>query len=148
MSESSNKKREIGPEVGAVMPDGTIYAGVLLTGAALYVMPQDVRLKMAWEEATQYAAGVDAHGHKDWRLPTLNELLVLYKSRHEGALRGTFNENASSDGAHRYWSCTERHGDSSLVCDVAFTGGRSGWASKGHYKLSTRPVRAEPRPGA
>lgn len=146
MSENNDEKREL--EIGDVMPDGTIYAGMSPdTGEALYATPQDAPLRMTWKEATRYAADLDTHGHKDWRLPTRTELRMLYKNRHKGALQGTFNEDDGSDRAHWYWSCTENRDDSSRVYVVDFTGGNDGWAYKDHSGLSTRPVRAEPRPG-
>jgi len=59
------------------MPDGTIYAGLSPdTGKKMYAMPADAPLTMSFNEAADYAAKLDAHGHRDWRVPTKAELKV------------------------------------------------------------------------
>lgn len=144
---SKRVKWGFAPDIGAIMPDGTIYAGISPdTGDSLYVMPVDAPLPMAWKGATKYAAALDAHGHKSWRLPTRAELKVLFENRHEGALKGTFKEQNGSVNARWYWSCTERPDNSSFVYIVRFTDGDGVWIHKDFFELSTRPVRAEPRP--
>jgi len=134
-------------EVGDKMKDGTIFAGVSPdTGENMFVTPQDAPGRLKWKAAMQYAADLNAHGHKDWKLPTKAELCVLYENRDKGALKGTFNERDSgSDGARWYWSCTEPRGFASFVYDVDFTVGGVVWVLK-DKRLSGRVVRAEPRP--
>src|SRR5262245_32539436 len=69
------------PKVGDRMPDGTIYAGDSPeTGKPMYTTPRAVRSPMEWKEARDYAKNLDAHGHKDWRLPTKRELAVLFNN--------------------------------------------------------------------
>lgn len=92
------------PEPGTKMKDGTIYAGVSPdTGTALYVLPQDAPLVMKWKEAMQYAANLDAHGHRDWKLPSKTELDMLFENR---AKIGGFNETGSIPAGY-YWSSSE-----------------------------------------
>lgn len=70
------------PKIGDTMPDSTIYAGISPdTKKPMYATPADASPKMMFNEATKYAATLDAHGHKDWRLPTRAELKVLFKNR-------------------------------------------------------------------
>ncbi len=86
------------------MPDGTIFAGISPhTGAPMYTTPEDAPMTMKWNQAMDYAAGLDAHGRKDWRVPTKAELNVLFNNR--VAIDG-FNETGS-DPAGWYWSSTE-----------------------------------------
>ncbi len=55
---------------------------------------------MKWTEAREYAAKLDAHSHKDWRLPTKGELAVLFNNC---AAIGRFDISGYyPDG--RYWS--------------------------------------------
>ena len=97
----SNQAVDADPRVGDHMPDGTIYAGVSPdTGKALYTMPADASLTMAFNEAKQYATKLDACGHQDWRVPTTAELNVLFNNR---AAIGGFNVTGSSP-AGWYWS--------------------------------------------
>src|SRR5262245_927314 len=74
------------PTIGQKMPDGTIYAGTSpLTGKAMYTMPADASsLTCAFNEAQQCVRDLNsknAHSHKDWRLPSKEELNVLFNNR-------------------------------------------------------------------
>jgi len=73
-------RRAIEIQIGAVMPDGTVYAGISPdTGQAMYTTPGDVGRTFGrekaqafnWEDAMNYAARFDGHSQKDWRVPTL-----------------------------------------------------------------------------
>jgi hypothetical protein len=92
------------PRIGAVMPDGTVYAGVSPdTNKPMYATPADASLTMTFNGAKEYAQGLNtqkAHGHDDWHLPTKNELNVLFNNR---AAIGGFNVTGS-DPAGWYWS--------------------------------------------
>lgn len=93
-------------EIGDVMEDATVYAGISPdTGTRMFTTPANAPLRMTWREAMGYAAGLDAHGHKDWRLPSAAELDVLYKNQSKGALAGTFSKSISGSGW--YWSSSE-----------------------------------------
>jgi len=101
--------RDVTPKPGDWMEDGTKYVGVSPdTGRPMYTTPADVPLTMHWKAAMDYAAKLNAHGHKDWRVPTRAELSVLYKNRNEGRLKGTFNgtdgNSAGMNSAGCYWS--------------------------------------------
>lgn len=89
--------------VGDKMPDGTVFAGVSpSTGRPLYVLPADAPLKMKFKDAVAYAAQAsDGNGRKGFRLPTRNELYLLYQNRDKGALKGSFAEAC-------YWSSNPR----------------------------------------
>jgi hypothetical protein len=52
-------------------------------------MPADAPLTMTFNEAKEYAAKSIAHGHHDWRVPTMNELNVLFNNL---AAIGGFNQ--------------------------------------------------------
>ena len=92
------------PKPGDKMPDGTIYAGISPdTGKPMYTTPADAPLTMTWKAAMKYAAKLDAHGQKDWRVPTEGELNVLFNNR---AAIGGFKVTASGPSGW-YWSSTE-----------------------------------------
>jgi len=89
------------------MEDGTIYAGVSPdTGKPMYATPADAPTTFTFKKAAKYAKNLDAHGHKDFRVPTKSELNVLYQNRDKGKLKGTFNETGS-DPAGWYWSSSQ-----------------------------------------
>ena|SRR5579862_4418643 len=91
------------PKPGDKMPDGTIYAGVSPdTSKPMYATPADAPLTMEFNQATAYAAKLDANGHDDWRVPTKNELNVLFNNR---AAIGRFDISGSYP-AGWYWSAT------------------------------------------
>ena len=92
------------PKVGDRMPDGTIYAGDSPdTGKPMYTTTADALQPMEWREARNYAKKLDAHGYKDWRLPTKGELNVLFNNR---AAIGRFNVS-NSFPVGWYWSGTQ-----------------------------------------
>jgi hypothetical protein len=92
------------PKIGAVMPDGTIFAGISPdTSKPMYATPADAPLTMKFNEAAAYAKKLNAEkylGHDDWRVPTKDELNVLFNNR---AAVGGFNVHGS-DAAGWYWS--------------------------------------------
>jgi hypothetical protein len=89
------------PRIGDAMPDGTVYAGVSPdTGTALYVAPADAPALYTFSQARDYAAALNAYGHRDWRVPTRNELNILFAGR---AVIGGFNV-MNSDPPGWYWS--------------------------------------------
>jgi hypothetical protein len=53
-----------------------------------------------FNQAADYAATLNAHGHKDWRVPTKAELNVLFGNR---AAIGGF-DTTGSNPAGWYWS--------------------------------------------
>jgi len=91
-------------EIGEVMPDGTIYAGVSPeTGRAMYTTQADAPATCTFNEAQEYAAKLDANGRLDWRVPTKSELNVLYLNR---AAIGAFEESGS-ELLGWYWSSSQ-----------------------------------------
>jgi len=135
------------PEIGELVESKGVYAGISPdTSEAMYVTPQDASGTLKWETAMKYAADLDANGHKDWRLPTKDELNILFENR---AAIGGFNEGGS-DAAGRgcwYWSSTgdDDSGHPNIACMQLFSEGHQG----GYFKYrdaSVRPVRSEPRP--
>jgi hypothetical protein len=97
--------------VGEKMKDGTIYAGISPdTGKPMYVTPADAPLTYTFNQAQKYAAKLEAHGHKDWRAPTTEELNVLFENQAAiGGFKVTVIDGvivASDDEAEWYWSST------------------------------------------
>ena len=91
------------PKIGDKMPDGTVFAGISPdTNKPMYATSADASLTMKFNEAQEYAAKLDAHGHKDWRVPTKAELNVLFNNR---AAIGGLNISGSYP-AGWYWSAS------------------------------------------
>ena len=104
MAEQNGEEEKPGPTIGEVMPDGTVYAGVSPeTGTPMYTTPADAPAARTFNQAQEYAAKLDAHGHRDWRRPTRDELNVLYQNR---AAIGGF-ETSSLHPAGWYWSSSQ-----------------------------------------
>ena len=92
------------PKIGDKMPDATIYAGISPdTNKPMYATLADASLTMTFNEAKEYAAKLDAHGHQDWRVPSKAELNVLFNNR---AAIGGFNVSGSLP-AGWYWSASQ-----------------------------------------
>jgi hypothetical protein len=95
------------PVPGDKMPDGTVFAGISPeTNKAMYVIPADAPLTMKFNQAKEYAAKLNAHGHQDWRMPTKAELNVLFNNR---AAIGGFDISGSYP-AGWYWSASPYNG--------------------------------------
>jgi hypothetical protein len=91
------------PKIGDKMPDSTVFAGISPdTNKPMYATPADASLTMKLNDAQEYAAKLDAHGHRDWRVPTKAELNVLFNNR---AAIGGFNVTGSYP-AGWYWSAS------------------------------------------
>jgi len=58
---------------------------------------------MTFKDANHYAQFLEAHGHKDWRLPISAEPTNLFNNRAE---IGGFTTKPDSGYARSYWSCT------------------------------------------
>jgi Protein of unknown function (DUF1566) len=123
-------------QIGDVMPDGIVYAGYD-KDKPICAMPSDAPQTMPWKSATEYAAGLDALGHKDWRLPTRSELHVLFQNR---AAIGGLNQSGSGP-AGWYWSATETRGNADYAWGQVFGSGYRGWSHKDH-RGSVRLVRS------
>jgi len=91
------------PKIGDKMPDGTVLAGISPdTNKPMYATHADASLTMTFNEAQEYATKLDAHGHKDWRVPTKAELNVMFNNR---AAIGGFDVTGSNP-AGWYWSAS------------------------------------------
>jgi hypothetical protein len=97
------------PKIGDKMPDGTIYAGISPdTGKKMYAAPADAPLTMTFNEAAKYARKLNREkylGYDDWRVPTKNELNVLFNNR---AAIGGFDGSGSAPDAW-YWSSSSNY---------------------------------------
>jgi hypothetical protein len=104
---SNQSSRASERRIGDRMPDGTVYAGISPeTNEPMYTRSADAPLTRTFNETQEYAANLDAHGHQDWRVPTHNELNVLFNNR---AAIGGFNVSGPAP-AGWYWSATPYYG--------------------------------------
>jgi hypothetical protein len=93
------------PKIGDKMPGGAVYAGEL-DGRDIYTTPADALKTYTFNDATDYAATLNKQkhlGHDDWRVPTKDELNLLFSNR---AAIGGFDE-AGCDPVGWYWSSTQ-----------------------------------------
>lgn len=97
---------------GTVMADGTIYVGLSPNnGRPLYAMPADLPGRHDWEGAQRCASEQTFGGHKDWRLPTTEEIEVLH--RHRDTIGGFANGCywcETEHGKNYAWSQSFRNG--------------------------------------
>ena len=132
------QQMKIGPKVGEVMPDGTIYAGISPEShKPMYTTPCDAPGTYTFNEAAKYASRLDAHHHHDFHAPTRGELNVLWENRNKGKLKGTFNETGS-DPAGWYWSSSQN--DHSIAWAQRFSDGTQLYYTK-YSDSSLRCVR-------
>ena len=92
--------------------------------------------ELNFKDAEKYCKGFDLAGHKDWRLPTIKELIsIIDYERRNPTIDPVFECKSSW-----YWSGTGYAGDSGGAWYVYFGGGGVGWGSRG-YDGYVRPVR-------
>jgi TolB-like protein len=84
---------ETGPAGGLVFHDkGRVIDGWRYLEAA----PAETERRLAWNPAKQYCDTLAVNGYDDWRLPTVEELVLMYNNLHKKGL-GEFKNNF-------YWS--------------------------------------------
>jgi hypothetical protein len=99
------------PAPGRRMPDGTIYAGISPdSDKALYTTPQDAPAVFSWVRAQKYCRALSASRQRDWHVPSLGELAVLFTNR---ASIGSFNETGYVNNAPGYYWSSLEVGDAS-----------------------------------
>ncbi|MBI3441707.1 MAG: DUF1566 domain-containing protein [Proteobacteria bacterium] len=89
--------------VGTKRSDGAIFAGISPdTHKPMYAAPADAPLSLSFNDAAKYAENLEVGGKKGFRVPSMNELKLLFQNRKCGALKDTFNQENS--GSSWYWS--------------------------------------------
>lgn len=72
------------PFIGEMMGDHSIFAGVSPhTNQPFFTTQFFYGDVVSWAAAHRAAFGMEAHGRNDWRVPTLDELLMMYDNRHK-----------------------------------------------------------------
>ncbi len=116
------KEKKHPPEIGDIMSDGTVFAGIHPnTGYKVFAMPQDLSARLDFNEAAQAAANAADHNYTNWRVPTMDELSLLFQNMDKGALKNSFAAAVDSFSP-AYWSSisyTDEYGE----C-VSFQDGR------------------------
>lgn len=107
--------------VGELTKNRSIVAGTCPdTGRKLFAMHADAYDAMTFEQALEHVASVNKNRtlhHDDWRIPTEEELDVLYDNRDKGALQGSFAVTFPLDYARSwYWSSTCRDPSDDPYC--------------------------------
>lgn len=120
------------PYIGEQLPDGTVYAGLSPdSGRPLYARPADAPLKMTFNAAAEQAKFLDAHGHRDWRLPSQAELELLNRHAHLGALKDSFDTAGGW-----YWSAEVFTAFRSFRHGRKFSDGTAGYLCQDHRHLA------------
>jgi len=133
-------KRRAEAEVGDLMDDGTILAGVSpTTGERMYAAPADT-LSKSFNEAVEGAETFKVGALRGFRVPDEAELQVLYENRREGALSGTFEEEHSRDYLTTGWYWSSKLRDEKSAYGMWFSRGTQVDFGK-HLKTFVRYVR-------
>lgn len=108
------------------------------TGLPFEIYPKDIGV-MTYVDAVKSVAKLG----DGWRIPTLEELRLMYKNKDS-----TYCTTPSgSDFPDWYWSSTEDRLTPSNVHLVRFSDGDEDWNRKDDCRLSCRPVRLVAAPG-
>jgi len=117
---------------------GIVNAGDIAIHEKTGLMWQDtqsvIAQKVTYDEAKQVCKELKINGHKDWRIPTIKELLTIVDyAKYDPAILDGF----SSVESYYYWSSTSYTGDIDKVWGVKFKDG----AIDGNGKNYDRYVR-------
>jgi hypothetical protein len=96
------------PDVGTKVSDGTVFAGISPTNhQPMYLLPAVKHPFLDFNEAAIAAQNVEFSGKKDFRVPTSDELGIIYKHKWVGSMLPSFN-SAAPIGAWKaaFWSST------------------------------------------
>jgi hypothetical protein len=92
--------------------------------------------------AEKICADLDLAGHKDWRLPTVEELfLIADRTRQNPSIDTAAFPDTQADW---YWSSTITAWSSDLAWFVSFHGGGYGNLHRGNHGAYVRAVRSVP----
>jgi hypothetical protein len=125
----------------------------------MYVAPADASITMGFNQAMKYASELKVGDKQDFRLPSIQELEVIYDNCEKGSLRGTFHLRARvsrdtkdlgwvtdpGDDSASYWS--SEPGDNNFKSDYAWSSnfGIRGFPGEGTddtiSKISVRCIR-------
>ncbi|MDH4161173.1 MAG: DUF1566 domain-containing protein [Nitrospirota bacterium] len=101
-----------------------------LTGL-MWVKAPDSTITRTWQEALDYANGLDLCGHTDWRLPNKKELRSLANYGEADVATWLNNQGFSNVQASFYWSSTTYAGLTTLAGFVSMFNGLMGYDTKG-----------------
>ncbi len=115
---SDRKLRLRSKIIGEETRDGTIYCGISPhTNLPFYLEQVSSDQKMPWPFALTMARKSRAHGYNDWRLPTLDELHILFENRN--AIQGFSYQGAYWASAPHYlqsgWAMSFRSGEAVML---------------------------------
>lgn len=121
------------PRIGQVWHgQGGIYAGTVRgeEGQPDYhlILAEPDRERINWKDATEWAAGLDADGHKDFTLPKRREQAILF-----GNVKDRFADAW-------YWSCETHASYADFAWLQYFTDGLQSYVLKG-FSYRARAVR-------
>ena len=102
-------------------------------------LPEEFKSYMPWKQAIETCKVLNYAGHKDWRLPTIEELreLVDYTRRQPAINTSIFPDTKSS----YYWTSTTYADFSDDAWIVSFYNGSTGVGDKTN-EYYVRPVRS------
>lgn len=115
--------------------DGTVTD----TGTGL-MWKQDINDKMTWRKALEYCKKIDLAGHKDWRLPTIKELIALVEyGKHNPSIDETVFPITVS---RLYWSSTAYTDSAAFawIIDFYSGGGKPVGKSSRYYTRAVRTI--------
>lgn len=133
---------------GQKIEDGSIYVG-FHDNLDWYATDKDAfgadgkRLSLSFKEAAEYVQNLDAHGHRDWQIPTATVLIEMQKIRNKGNLYASFLVCEEVYDQARYLSSTRPSGSYMQLINFSSGACSNDYASA---KTFLRPVRPVPRP--
>ena len=110
---------------------------ITIPAISFEVYPHDLPETMTYNDAVK---SVEKLGG-GWRIPTLEELKLMYKNKDASFCT---KPSSGSDAPDWYWSSAPNRDYTSYVDIVRFSDGYEGWDGKDHGRLSCRPVRLSP----
>lgn len=133
---------------GQQAEDGTIYVGISPHNhQPMYTTPKNSGI-MDWRAAQKQARRCDFGGHRDWRLPSVEEAFVMISARRHPGLKGTFGS------AHMPHWTNAPYGIETNEQSCPIASGRTAMYRNGdidlfepHYSVGLRLIRTPAAPG-
>lgn len=111
------KVHPIPEKPGDIAADGSIYLGVH-GGRDWFVAARSANIKMAFNQAAEYARDSHDHGQVDWGVPDVGVLSKMYENRNKGAFNSTYKNTY-------YWSSTELSRQEKRAKQISFNDGNT-----------------------
>ena len=107
---------------GVTTTDGELFNVGAFNGKQIWITSSKYETELSWNDAIEYCKKLNIDGHVDFRLPTKDELLFIYKNKSQLKTIVDNNETPFRLPPINFWSSDETSGAHACRARHAFWG--------------------------